>query len=68
VKGARSGFLARQERRSQLNGICAQSQSGDHASRVPYSARSDHRHIDDIDDLRDKRERAREGILRGPEE
>ena len=44
---------------TQLNTIGAQSQCGDHPSRVPDSARSDHGHIDDIDDLRDKRERSR---------
>ena len=54
MKAAGAGFLARQECCSQLNGIGTQSQGGDHPSRVPDSARSDHRYIDDIDDLRDE--------------
>src|SRR5580704_9084196 len=53
--GAR--FLARQECCSQLDAIGTQSQCGDDPS-----------HIDDVDDLRNERERTREGILRGPKE
>jgi hypothetical protein len=51
------GFLARQECCSQLNSVCTQSQCGDYPSRISDSARSDHRHIDDGDDLGDERER-----------
>jgi hypothetical protein len=50
--GAR--FLARQECCSELNAIGTQSQCGDYPSRISVSARSDHRHIDDVDDLRDE--------------
>ena len=53
MKAAGSGFPARQECRSQLYGIRPQSQSGDYPTRVPDSARSDHRHIDGVDNLRD---------------
>ena len=54
MKATGAGFLARQECCSQLNGICTQGQRGDDPSRVPDSARSDYRHIDDVDDLRDE--------------
>jgi hypothetical protein len=54
MKRAGAGFLARQERCSQLNAIGTQSQCGDYPSRISDSARSDHRHIDDVDDLRDE--------------
>ena len=68
MKVAGSRFLARQECCSQLNSIGTQSQCCSYPSRISDSARSDHRHIDDVYDLRDERERAHEGILRGPEE
>ena len=54
MKAAGAGFLARQECCSQLHGICTQSQCGDYPSRISNSARSDHRHMDDVDDLRDE--------------
>ena len=68
MKAAGAGFLARQECRSHLDGLCAESQGGDDAARISDAARGDHRHIDDVDDLRDERKRARERILRGAEE
>ncbi len=54
MKAAGARFLARQECCSQLNGIGAQSQCGDHPARIPDPARSDHRRFDDVDDLRDE--------------
>ena len=50
----RSRFLARQECCSQLNPIRTQSQCGDYSSRISDSARSDHRHIDYVGDLRNE--------------
>jgi hypothetical protein len=49
-----AGFLARQECGSQLNCFRTQSECGDYPSRISDSARSDYRHIGDIDDLRDQ--------------
>src|SRR4029077_8750810 len=68
MKTAGTGLLTRQEYRSHLNGLCAKSQRGDYTACVAYAARGDHRHINDVDDLRDERERARKRSLRGPEE
>ena len=66
MKEAGAGLLARQEYRSHLHALCAKSQGGDYTACVAYPARGDHGHIDDVDDLRDERERARKRILRGP--
>jgi hypothetical protein len=53
MKAAGPGFLARQEYRSHLHGLCAESQSGDYTARISYSSRSNHRHINDVDNLWD---------------
>jgi len=68
MKAAGAGSLARQEYRSHLHGLCAESQRSDYSSRISYTARGDHWHIDDVHHLRDERQRARERILRCPEE
>ena len=54
MKAAGSRFLARQECCSQLTSIGSQSQCCNYPSRIPDSARSDHGHIDDVDDLGDE--------------
>ena len=54
MKAAGSRFLARQECCSQLTSIGSQSQCCNYPSRIPDSARRDHRQIDDVDDLRDE--------------
>ena len=53
MKEAGAGLLARQEYRSHLDGLCAESQGGDYTSCISYSPRGNHRHIDDVDDLWD---------------
>ena len=53
MKAAGAGFLAREEYRSHLNGLCAESQGGDYTSCISYSPRGNHWHIDDVDDLWD---------------
>ena len=58
MKEAGAGLLARQEYRSHLHGLCAKSQRGDYAPCICYTSRSDHWHIDPVDNLRDKRKRA----------
>src|ERR1700723_842027 len=50
MKAAGARFFARQEYRSHLNGLCAESQGGDYTSCISYSSRGNHRHIDDVDD------------------
>jgi len=67
MQAAGAGFIAREEYGSHLDGLCAESQRGDHASRISYSPRSNHRHIDDVNDLWDERQRAGERILRWPQ-
>ena len=54
--GAR--LLARQECRSHLYALCAKNQGGDYAARVRDAPGGDHRHIDRIGNLRDKRKGA----------
>ena len=68
MKEAGAGVLARQEYSSHLHGLCAKSQGGDYPARICDATGGDHRHIDNVDDLRDERERARKRILRGAEE
>jgi hypothetical protein len=67
MKAAGAGFLTRQECRSHLDRLCAESQGGDYTSCICYSPRGNHRHFDDVDDLWDERERTSERILRWPE-
>jgi hypothetical protein len=54
MKAAGAGFLARQEYRSHLDGLGAESQSGDYTSYISYSPGGNHRHIHHGDDLRFK--------------
>src|SRR5882724_6376350 len=63
-----AGFLARQERCSQLDSIGTQRQNSDYAARIRYATGGDHRHISDVGNLRDERECARQRIFRGSEE
>jgi len=58
MEDAGTGFLASQECRADLNGLRAESQRGDYAPCICYTSRSDHRHIDPVHNLRDKRKRA----------
>jgi hypothetical protein len=51
MKAAGAGFLARQEYRSHLDGLCAESQGGDYAASIAYTPCGDHWYIDDIYDL-----------------
>jgi hypothetical protein len=53
MKAAGARFLARQECRSHLDGLCAESQGRDYTSCISYSPRGNHRHFDDVDDLWD---------------
>jgi hypothetical protein len=53
MKVAGAGFLARKEYRSHLDSLCTESQGGDNTSCISYSARGNHRHINDVDDLWD---------------
>ena len=53
MKAGGAGFLARQERRSHLDGLGAECQGGDYPSCISYSARGNHWNIDDVDDLWD---------------
>src|SRR5258708_30649978 len=62
-----AGFLARQERCSQLDSIRTQRQNSDYAARIRYATGGDHRHISDVCNLRDERECARQRIFRASE-
>src|SRR5262249_8574506 len=61
------GFLAGQEGCSHLNGLSAQRHRCDYSSRVCDPTGGNHGNIDRIDNLRDERHRAHQGIFSGTE-
>jgi len=58
MKGAGAGFLACQEYRSHLYGLCAKNQGGDYAARIRDATGGDHRQIDRVGNLRYERKGA----------
>jgi len=52
MKTAGAGLFAGQERCTDLDTLCPESQSRDYTARVANAARCDHRHIDDVHNLR----------------
>jgi len=60
MKGAGAGFLAGKKGRSHLHRFCAERKGGNRATCVSDTAGCDHWHIDDVDNLRNKRQCARQ--------
>jgi len=67
MKPAGAGSIARQEDGSHLHAFGAERESRDYASCISDPACGNHRHIDDINDLRKQGHRAGERIFRRPQ-
>jgi hypothetical protein len=59
----RTGLIAGEKRRADLDALCTKRQRGNHPSSIGNTARRDHRHPDVIDDLRDERKGADQRLL-----
>src|SRR6266853_229221 len=68
MKSAGAGFLAREEYRSHLDGLGAKSHGGHEATGISDASSGDNWYVDAIDDPRDERECACQGILSGAQE